>query len=548
MSELGLLSDLLIIFVVALLAVTALRRIGIPPIAGFIVSGILVGPGTLGLIRDVHEVELLAEVGVVLLLFGIGLELSLDRLKRLWKPVVLGGSLQVGITVGLTVVVVWSSGLSWRSAALLGFIIAVSSTAIVLRALVARGEVDAPHGRLTLGILIFQDLMVVPMMLMIPILAGDGLTTAQVVLPLVKACAVIVGVVVAGRLIVPRLLLFISRTRERDLFVLTVFVIVVGTAWVASLAGISLALGAFLAGLVVAASEYRHQAMSDLIPFRDVLTSVFFVSIGMLLDPAILWSHAAPIGLLLACIVVGKFMIVFLVAVALKLPIRVSILAGASLAQVGEFAFVMLKASEGTGLVEDVIADPLMAAFVLSMLLTPLALHVAPKIAAGVGGNRILIRLLGVQSVDESTDQLDAFDGHVIISGYGPAGEKLARALRDLAVPYLVVDLNPDNVRRASANGDPAYFGDAASTEVMEKLGAHRASVIVILINDATAEEMIVRAARRVSSHAQIIARTTYQHDRDRLVAAGATEVIAAEVEAALRITERVAQLVTVRQ
>ena len=284
MPDPGFLKDLVIVLGAAVVVVALLRRVGVPSIAGFILTGILAGPTALGLVDDTHQVELLAEVGVVLLLFGIGLELAVDRLRRLWKAVLLGGGIQVSVTLGCTAVLARAFGLAPGTAVFLGCVIAVSSTAVVLRALSARGELDAPHGRLAVGILVFQDLCVVPMILAVPLLAGDDSSPREILLAIGTAVAVLVGVLVAASFLVPRLLAFVARTRERELFILTVFLVCFGTTWALSLAGISLALGAFLAGLIVAGSEFRHQAMADLIPARDILASLFFVSVGMLLD------------------------------------------------------------------------------------------------------------------------------------------------------------------------------------------------------------------------------------------------------------------------
>jgi CPA2 family monovalent cation:H+ antiporter-2 len=326
-TDLTLLRDLLIIFAVAVTAVALLRKLRVPPIAGFILSGAIIGPNALGLITDVHEVETLAEVGVVLLLFGIGLEMSVGRLRRLWRPIVIGGTIQVGLTiVAVTAVASWF-GMRLGSAIFLGCVFAISSTAIVLRGMQARQEVDAPHGRFALGVLLFQDLCVVPMILVIPLLAGSSGSNEVLFIALFKSVGVLAVVLVAAWFVVPRLLLVVARTRQRDLFVLTVLSICLGTAWVLTLVGISLALGAFLAGLIVAGSEFRHEAMSDVIPFREVLTSVFFVSVGMFLDVRVVTESFWTLVALLAAILLGKFLIVWITGAIMRFPARVNIVA-----------------------------------------------------------------------------------------------------------------------------------------------------------------------------------------------------------------------------
>jgi CPA2 family monovalent cation:H+ antiporter-2 len=541
MNELTVLRDLVVVFAVAVVVVPLLQRIRVPSIAGFIFAGVLVGPGALGLVGQAHEVEVLAELGVVLLLFGIGLELSLERLRRLWRPIVVGGTLQVALTAGAAALIAGQAGLATRSAIFVGLMAAVSSTAIVLRGLQARGEVDAPHGRLTLGVLVFQDLCVVPMILAIPLLAsGPGDGTRGVALASLKAVGVLVGVLVGARLLVPRALALIARTRQRDLFILAVFLVCVGTAWIVSLAGISLALGAFLAGLVVAGSAYRHQALADLIPFREVLTSLFFISVGMLLDPRALWADAGPTLLVVGGVIAGKLALVVVVGVVMRLPLRVSILAGVALAQMGEFSFVLVRAADGTGLLLPSVEKTLTAAAILTMLLTPLALRLGPHVAAGAGRVLWLTRLLGVQSVAEAARGGGRWEGHVVIAGYGVAGQELTRALRGCGgVPYVVVELNPANVQAAADAGDPAVFGDVTSPEVLEHLKIERASELVIVINDPDAVTRAVAAARRAAPDLHIIVRARYLADVPLLEEAGASLVVPEEVEAAREVAER---------
>jgi CPA2 family monovalent cation:H+ antiporter-2 len=536
-----LLRDILVVLLVAVGVVASLRRAGVPSILGFIVAGALVGPNALGLISEVREVEALAEAGVALLLFGIGLELPLARLRRLWRPILVGGSLQVGATIAATFGIARAFGLGAGGAALLGFVVAVSSTAIVLGALNARGEIEAPHGRLTLGILVFQDLCVVPMMLVLPLLPGgpEG-GEAPLGWTLLKAVGVVAGVVVAARLVVPRVLDFVARTGERGPFVLAVVLTCLGTAWLVSRAGISLALGAFLAGLVVAGSRYRHQALSDLIPLREVLTSVFFVSVGMLLDAAAIASDAGAVFGLAAAILLGKFAIVFLVTAAMRLPLRVSVLSGAALAQIGEFAFVLTHAARAGSLLGEPLERSLTAAALLTMLVTPAVLALGPRLAAGVGRIPALTRLLDVRSVDDAADAPSLLRDHVIIAGYGVTGRALARALAECRLPYLVLDIGAENARRAAAEGHPAFFGDVTSREVLERLELRRARDLVLVINDPDAARRAIRAAREIAPDVPVLVRARFVLDESELWKAGATDVVTAEREAAVEVAARV--------
>ncbi len=539
MGDFAILGDLVVIFAVAVCAVALLRRLGVPPIAGFILAGVVVGPGALALVDDPHQVERLAEVGVALLLFGIGLELDLARLRRLWAPVLLGGAIQVSLTVGASAALGVLFGLSVPSSIFLGFMIAVSSTAIVLRGLEARGEVDAPHGRLTLGILVFQDLSVVPMMLVLPVLAGADTPASTIAFALFKTVGMLAGVLISAWVVVPRLLHWIAVTRQRELFVLVVFLVSIGTAWVASRAGVSLALGAFLAGLVVAGSEYRHQALSDLIPFREVFTSLFFVSVGMLLEPLSLLPNSGHILRLLAGILVGKFLIVFLTGTLMGLPGQVTFLAALALCQVGEFSFVLLQAANPHLLNERLVAT-FLAAAILSMLITPLALAAGPRLAAGARRLRVFSQLLGVPAAEEAEAASQGWRDHVLIAGYGVAGQELARSLKECDIRYLVVDLNPESVRRARRQGEPAYFGDVTSVEVLERLGAACAREVVLLINDPGATERAIAAVRQVNPTVHIVVRSRYLADLEPLVAVGATKVVPAELEAAVEVAAHV--------
>jgi len=540
------LQDLVIILTAAVAVVVLLGRVKVPSIAGFIVAGTLIGPYALGLVHDLHQVEVLAELGAVMLLFGIGLELSLDRVRKLWKPILLGGAIQVGTTITLVTGLGLLFGLRFGTALLLGFIVAVSSTAIVLKGLSLRGELGAPHGRITLGILIFQDLCVVPMVLVIPFLggagSGQGQTGAGVIVPLLTAAAVVIGVLFATRMVVPRFLEAIARTRQRELFVLAVFLVCLGTAWSVASAGVSLALGAFLAGLVVSGSRYREQAISDLVPLRDVLASVFFVSIGMLLNLSDALSHLLPILALFAAIVVGKFVIILLTACVLRVPLRVAVLSASSLSQVGEFSFVLLVAAGGAGLLSGPLQSNLTVAIILSMLVTPLAIAAAPWLANTLAKWAALREIFPQRRTREPPEDSEErpLREHVIIAGFGLTGRYLARSLAHRGTPFVIVDLNTDNVRDGRRRGLPVHFGDVTSPEVLEHLGIVHARELVICVNDTIVVIRATRVARRTAPRLRITVRTIYEADVTHFEDAGATEVFPAEVAVANVISDSV--------
>ena len=540
MHELAYLRDLVVILSFGVLIVTLFNKFRLPAIGGLILSGLLVGPDGLGLVDDVQKVEVLAEIGVALLLFGIGLELSLEKLQRLWKLILTGGLLQVGLTIAASFAIAKGLGLPNNSSIFIGFIVALSSTAIVLRGLQQRNEVDAPHGRLTLGILVFQDFCVVPMILVLPILSGSDVPMKDLLRTLLQSILIIVGVLLAARIIVPRILNFVAHTRQRQLFILTIFLICIGTAWLITTSGASLAIGAFLAGLIVSGSEYRHQALADMISFREVFASLFFVSVGMLLSPMVFWNNIVFILILLIILILGKALIVFITALILRMPLRVCLLAALALAQIGEFALVLTFAAEGTELIDKYLESSLLSAAILSMFITPFAMAFGPSLAAGIGKLHRLNHLLDVATAEDASDIVKKMQDHVIIGGYGFAGRELARALKKYNIPFVIVDLNVENVRRASKEEGNAYFGDITSKEVLVRLGVESARELVLLINDPSATESTVKLAREIAPKLSIIVRTNYLLDIKPILANGADEVIPAEREAAVMITSRI--------
>ncbi|NQT94709.1 MAG: cation:proton antiporter [Lentisphaerae bacterium] len=540
MQDLTYLEDLVVILGFGIVVGVIFHKLKLPSIAGLIVVGIVVGPHSLGIINDVHQVEVLAEIGVALLLFGIGLELSLEKLHRLWKMILMGGSIQVGLTILTAFAVSRLFGLPPNTATFVGFLVALSSTAIVLRGLQQRSEVDTLHGRLVLGILVFQDFAVVPMMLSIPFLSGQGGLTQNVFGAMLSSLAIVVGVVFAAYLVVPRLLKFIAKTRQRHLFILAIFVVCSGTAWLITTSGATLAIGAFLAGLVVAGTEYRHQALADLISFREVFASLFFVSVGMLLTPVMLIQNLVPILLLLAAILLGKSLIVFVTAFILRMPLRVCLLSAVALAQVGEFSLVLSFAAKGSGLVGEPLESNLLTAAVLSMFLAPFALVFGPQLVAGAGRLRVLHRVLEAQPTENAADGMRRTKDHVIIGGYGFAGLELARSLDECDIPNVIVDINITNVRAATQKGARAFFGDVTSHEVLVQIGAARAKELILVINDPFATKRAVRIARSLAPDLYIIVRTNYLLDIEPLLAVGANEVVASERESAVEVVSRV--------
>ncbi|MCC6522921.1 MAG: cation:proton antiporter [Polyangiaceae bacterium] len=543
MGKVPLLDELAIVTALAVAVTVLLSKLRLPTVAGLLAAGALVGPFGLRLVTSVHAIEVLAEVGVVLLLFSIGLEFSLSRLRDIFRSVALGGALQVTLTIGATVGVASAAGETLPRALFYGFVFALSSTAIVLRALSDRRELEAPHGRFIVGTLVFQDLCVVPMVLVVPLLgpgAGSGASAAAgIALALGKAAAVVVGTIVVARVVVPRVLRWVDASRSRELFLLAILGLCIGTAWLTSLVELSLALGAFLGGMVVADTEYSHRAMGDILPLRDAFVSLFFVSLGMLFDVRVVAAQPLLVAALLGGFVLVKGVLAALSAMAMRFPSRVAWLSGVGLAQFGEFGFVLARLGVAHGVVSDTDVSPLFAAGIVSMFFAPLLVRVAPLAKAGERLLAPLERLIGVRSIDAPDRSEAKLEGHVVLVGFGPAGRFSAQALDACGVRYVILDLNTDNVRAGKALGVPVYYGDATSEEALAHAGVASAKLLVLVIGDPQAQKRIVDTARRLAPGVRVLARTRFAAERGELAALGADDVVAEEVEGAVEVVAR---------
>ncbi len=542
MGHVPLLDELAIVAALAVAVTILLARLKLPTVAGLLAAGALLGPFGLRLAKSIHSIEMLAEVGVVLLLFSIGLEFSLARLRTIFRQVALGGAIQVGLTTAVTAGVAVALGQPMGRGVFYGFVFALSSTAIVLKALGERQELDAPHGRFIVGTLIFQDLCVVPMVLVVPLL-GDGAQAghafASIGIAMVKAAGVIIATVGVARFIVPKVLGWVDASRSREVFLLAILSLCIGTAWLTAGVGLSLALGAFLGGMVVADTEYSYRAMGDILPLRDVFVSIFFVSLGMLFDAHVIVEQPLLVVALLSGFLFAKGVIATIAALAMGFPARVAWLAGVGLAQLGEFGFVLTRLAQSNKVVDEAAARPLLAAGILSMFLTPLLVRAAPHITAGERLLAPLERLIGVRSIDEADEGPTPLLDHIVILGFGLAGKSAARALADLGVPFVVLELNADNVRKGKEMGLPVYYGDGTSEEALGHAHLHKAKLLVLLMNDAHAARRVVDTARRVAPNVPVLMRTRYLNERDALLKGGAQDVVAEEVESSIEIIAR---------
>mgnify|MGYP003342938326 FL=1 len=540
MTDYGVLGNLLVIFTVSIAVVFLFHQFRLPSIAGFLVAGALIGPHGFHLVSDIGTVQILAEIGVVLLLFTIGIEFSLVQLATLRRLLFVSAPIQIGGMIAMVWVGALAAGLSWQKALFWGFLLSLSSTAIVLKALAASGESDSLHGRATIGILVFQDLAVVPMILLTPILAGpsDG-GVAALVLTLGKSVLIVGLLVVAAWYVVPRLLQLIVRSRSRELFLLTVIVLCLGIAWLTSLGGLSLALGAFIAGLVISESEYSQQAMAEVLPFRDSLNSLFFVSIGILMDWRVLLQYPAIVSVLLLAILGVKFVTGAGAVLAVSMPPRAAVMVGIALAQVGEFAFILAQVGQENGLLTGPPYQVFLAVSVLSMIVTPFLMQWSPGLARRAEAVQRLRRWFPGRTtahVLETEGRHLRVRDHVIIVGYGLNGRNLARVLGETEVPFVALDLDGDTVRREAQHGIPLYYGDATNPNVLRHVKIEDAKVLVVAISDPFMARRTVQVARGLNPHLHIVVRTRYLRELEELHQLGADDVVPEEFETSIEI------------
>ena len=540
--HLPLLTDIVILLGVSLVVLYASHGLRVPSVVAFLVTGVLLGPHGLGVVRAVHDVEQLAEIGVILVLFAVGLEFSLKDLVRMGRMVVVGGSAQVLGVLGVVYAALAAGGMAHREALFLGLIASLSSTAVVLGVLQQRAEVDAPHGRMTLAVLVYQDLMIVPMMLMVPVLAGTGGGAGAALGGFaLKAVAILALVGVLARWVVPRVLERVVGTRSRDMFLLAVVTLCLAVAWAAAGAGLSLALGAFLAGLIVSESEYSHQALADILPFRDLFASFFFISIGMLLDVRLVAQAPLFLVLLVAGLILLKAMVAGLATLVLGLSLRTATLAGLALAQVGEFSFILAGSGLQEGLIGPTSYQWFLAAAVTSIGATPFLIAAGPRLARVLDGLPLPRSLKTGGDVDAAPDAgTPPLADHVVVVGLGVNGGNVVRAATLAGIPHVVVDMNPAVVRERRAQGAPVIYGDATQIAVLEHAGVARARVVVVAISDAAATRRITALARELAPGGRIVARTRYLREVEPLRAAGADLVIPEELETSLEIVARV--------
>src|SRR2546430_1293032 len=541
MSDLPFLRQLIIVLAATISIVFVFQKLRLPTIVGFLLAGVIIGPNGLQLITSLSQVETLAEIGVVLLLFSIGLEFSFETIVSVQRRVIWAGLLQVGLTILLVLALTRFFGLSIEIGIFYGFLLSLSSTAIVLRIYNDRREINSIQGRLASGVLLFQDLCTVPMMLLLPVLGQSGQgSLVSIVWAVAKALFALVLIVWAARRFLPRLLHQVALLRNREIFILFVVLICLGTAWLASESGLSLALGALIAGLVISESELSHQIIADVLPLRDCFSGIFFISIGMLLNLDLLTRDFLTPLMNLLLIVGIKSLLIFAVFWWLYGSTRLAVLLGLSLAQVGEFSFILAKAGINYNLLTPANEQLFLAGSILSMIATPFLIQSVHGLAVG------LEAMLGASpestSAGETAASENVAQGHVVVVGYGLNGQNLARVLKEVGIPYRVLEMDPDLVRCAKAAGEPIFFGDGTRPEILQQAGIRQAHVVVIAISDPAATARVVSQARRLRPDLYIIVRTRYVAEIDHLYRLGANQVIPEEFETSVEIFARVLQ------
>ncbi|MEZ4722356.1 MAG: cation:proton antiporter [Flavobacteriales bacterium] len=545
--EIPLLADIVIILGLAVVINLLFQRIKIPTILGFLITGIVAGPYGLNLIDGLHEVELLAEIGIIFLLFVIGIEFSLKSLATIKVTVIWGGLMQVLGTIGITYLISRWAGLPPEQAVFMGFLFALSSTAIVLKMLQEKGEITTPHGRVAIAILIFQDIIVVPMMLLIPLLGGDSDHAGMALLIMgAKVVGVVVLVILLARYVVPVLFGLVVKTKSRELFILTVVVLCFATAWLTSSAGLSLALGAFFAGLIISESDYSHQATANILPFREIFISFFFVSIGMLLDVGFFIDNIVSVHLIALAVVLVKMLVIALAVMVLGYPPRTILLSALSLFQVGEFAFMLASTGMPYNLLPEHVYQFFLSVSVITMGATPFLIAFSGIIADVVLKTPVPTAVRKrLEHITRHRAQITAnveemCHDHLVIIGYGINGQNVAQTARQAKIPYVIVDMNADAHRLAKERGEPVVFGDASDDTILRHVRVQEARVVVIAISDPQATVNIVTHVRQFTETAYVIVRTRYVREIEELVRRGADEVIPEEFETSIEIFTRV--------
>lgn len=540
------LQPVLILLTTAVLAVVVFRSLRLPPMLGYLLAGVIIGPHALGLIADDAETRHLAEFGVVFLMFSIGLEFSLPKLIAMKRLVFGFGTLQVFCSILIVMGVAWFIDLNWSIGFVLGGALAMSSTAIVIKLLAERLELNSEHGRQIIGVLLFQDLMVIPLLIIVPAL-GSGFDfeseTDDLIITLAKIVVVLVIILFLGQKLMRPWLHIVAQQRSSELFVLNVLLITLGLAWVTQMAGLSLALGAFLAGMLISETEYRYQVEEDVRPFRDVLLGLFFVTIGMLLDVQVLIENFFWVFVILLTLIVLKTALIIGLSRLFGADLSVAFRTGMNLAQAGEFGFVLLAQASALQLISSTVLQPVLAAMVLSLFIAPFLIEYSESIIRRSYGSDWMQKAMQITSIAAQTmSQQD----HVIICGYGRSGQSVARILEQESINFIALDLDPKRIHEARTAGESVVYGDAAKREVLIAAGLMRAKVLVVSYHNIHSTLKILEHVQELHPELSVVARVMDESEVDVLKKAGVTEVVAEIMEGSLMLASHALMFVNI--
>lgn len=535
------LEPVLVLLAAAVLVVVVFRSLRLPPMLGYLIVGVAIGPHALAWISDTREVHLLAEIGVVFLMFSIGLEFSLPKLVTMRRIVFGLGAAQVVLTLLIVLAFALALGIKWQAGVILGGALALSSTAILAKLLAERFELNSPHGRQIIGILLFQDLAVVPLLILIPALAGgpENLMT-NLAYAAVKALVVLSLLLFFGQRLMRVWFHLVARQKSSELFVLNVLLVTLGVAFLTEMAGLSLALGAFIAGALISETEYRYQVEEDIKPFRDVLLGLFFVTIGMLLDARVVIDNVW-VSVLLVALVVLKTLLIVGLSLLFGNNSGVALRTGLALGACGEFGFVLLSSANNLGLIEPHALQPVLAAMVLSMLIAPFIIERSEAIVRRWSATEWMSRAMQLHSI---AVQSMAANQHVVVCGYGRSGQNLARLLEQERIPFIALDIDPQRTREAVAAGESVVFGDAARREVLIAAGLLRAKALAVTYSDTASALKVLAHVQELRPGLPVVVRTLDDSDIDRLKTAGAAEVVAEIMEGSLMLASTTLMLI----
>jgi len=534
--ELGFLQEIVTLFILSIIVILICYKFKIPTIVGLLITGLICGPSALGVVANHEAVDIMAEVGVALLLFTIGMELSAKELIRMRRSLLIGGGGQVFLTV-IVITLFFFLLVGAQKALVFGCLVALSSTAIVLSIFQQKAQAESPQGRACLSILIFQDLIIVPMMLLFPLLVGDThLSMTSALISVAKNIGVILGIILFGKFVLPKLMLSVVRTRSRELMLMTTLGLCFAIALLTASVGLSLSLGAFLAGLLLAESEYSLNVMENVLPFKDVFTSIFFISVGMLLDLNFFFAHIFPITGIAVFIIIIKMAVIIPVVYLAGLSLRTAIITAFSLAQIGEFSFILARSAMDLNLMNTTEYQTLLAASIITMTLTPVFMANAPYITAQFLKK---YKVSCPPEIDEVGEQANAVHDHIIIIGFGIGGKSLAQVAKESGIPYVISEMNPDTVSKFRET-EPIRHGDASYPLVLEHLDVKTARVLAIMVTDPVGTRAIISNARKLNPALHIVVRSRFLGEVQALLELGADDVIPEEFETSIEMFARI--------